>query len=431
MMSYATQHGFLLAVIRAILDLFCLILAYLFVIMIDPYFDGGKREAFWLYWPYLVTYAVVWCGAAADQRLFVSRRSEALVTLLFSMARAFFTTFLFTAFLLAIFLQDGIDRLFFLFYSLIALTALLSFRLTIGISLSKLRRLGFNAQRIIVIGANERTANLVQIFLANEHFGYHIEGFLESDPERRSILERYGISWLGPIDNLEEILLKHVTDGVYVSLPVRSHYETIQSIAHLCEGIGVPVRFIADIFPLRLATSDFTRLHDIPLLSLTYEPEFQTRFALRKASDLIAAVVLLLFLLPLMLSLAIAIKLESTGPVFCRRKNFLPNGGEFNLLSYRVTKEDIASDASNVEFVGNDIRHDDVNVKSEEARTKYELTHVGRWIRRNGLEELPQLFNVIQGNIILSGMDQRLGTPVQRRARADNSTDSKQAPMTS
>ncbi len=429
MMSYATKHGFLLAVVRAILDLFCLILAYLLVILIDPYFEGGKGEALRLYWPYLATYAVVWCGAAADQRLFVSRRSEALVSLLYSMARAFFTTFLFTAFLLAIFLQSGIDRLFFLLYSLFALSALLSFRLTIGISLSKLRRLGFNAQRIIVIGANERTANLVQIFLANEHFGYHIEGFLESDPERRPILERYGVPCLGAVDNLEDILLERVTDGVYVSLPVRSHYETIQSIAHLCEGIGVPVRFVADIFPLRLATSDFTRLHDIPMLSLTYEPEFQTRFALRKASDLIAAVVLLLFLLPVMLLLTIAIKLESSGPVFCRRKNEKSNGGEFNLLSYRVTKEVIASTASQEELVGDEIKPGNLNVIPE-THAKNELTLVGRWIRRNGLEELPQLFNVIQGHIVLSGMDQRLVTPVQRHAHVDKSSDSKQTPLT-
>ncbi len=408
MMSFAAKHGFFLACIRALMDMGCIALGYLLAVLCQSTTGSSTRETLLEMWPYLAAYVVVW-ALVADQQLFHTRRSESLVSLLFSLVRAYITTFFFTAFLLSLFLSPDFDRLFFLLLTIFALVTLLSFRLTLGLSLSKLRRLGFSTQRIIIIGANERAAHLVQIFHANEQYGYHIEGFLEDNPERRRILERHGLSYLGRVDDLEQLLLERVIDRIYVALPVRSQYEVVRSITNLCEGIGVPVRFIADFFPLGVLTPNLNSLKDIPLLSLTYEPEFQTRYVLRRMADQLSACILLLFLSPLFFIIALLIKLESGGPVFCRCWSEKQNGAMFQLIRFQVLKEPVMLlhgeevALSEVPIPGIKQPNNATNRYEEAELSAENLTRIGRWIRRNGLEDLPQLLNVMQGHIVLSG----------------------------
>ena len=300
-----------------------------------------------------------------------------MVSLLFSITKTFFGAWMCTAFLLVVFYSSGVPRGFFAAFGLCVLLMLLLFRIILRVSLWSLRRQGYNSRCILLIGANERTAHLVEVFLANEHFGYQVVGFLENDEARRPVLESMGIPWLGKIQILEELLVERVIDGVYISLPVRSCYEAIQDIAHLCEGVGVPVRFVADLFPLRLATSDLTRLGDIPLLSLSVEEDYQTQFALRRFFDIITASMLLALLAPLMLAVAIAIKLDSSGSVFIKHRRKGHDGEEADVLQFRTR------------FAGAD---------EDAARTR-----AGGFLKRYGLDELPQLISVIFGEISLTG----------------------------
>jgi hypothetical protein len=373
------RHEFAKATARVFLDLICITGVYgLAVWLVKPEetpFVGWLRSA----WPYYVAMTVVWFLVATDQRLFLSRRSEALVALLFSVAKSFFTAFLFTVFIVALFLQDDLNRTFLFLFGIFVLCGLLLFRLILGLSLWNLRRRGFNARRILIIGSNERTQKLVGILHANEQYGYHVEGFLEHEAERRHFLEDCGVPYLGDIDELDTLLVNRVVDAVYIALPVRSHYEKIQSAAHLCEGVGVPVRFMADLFPLQMATSELTRVGDVPLLTLTADEDVRIPFALHRAIDMGVSLVLLVLLSPVFLLVALAVKCDSAGPVFVRRLRHGPGGEEFRDIVFRTTAADSGADG-------------------EET-----LSRVGTILRRYGVDELPQLFNVLSGDISLAG----------------------------
>jgi hypothetical protein len=388
--SFIQKYVVLVAGIRVLYDVLCLFAAF----VLAGLFTQSLDTDFLLYLQdqviYLGTFILVWCVAAMDQRLFSSRRSEALVALLFSVAKAFLSTVLFSAFLIILFFPDYFERDFFCVYAFIALCFLLLFRLIMGLSLWNLRRHGLNVRRILIIGSNDRSAHLVDVFLANERYGYSIEGFLEDDPERRPVLEGLGIPCLGDIQELENILVHRVIDGVYISLPVRSFYETIQSVAHLCEGVGVSVRFLADLFPLRMATSDVNRLSDIPMLSLGYEPSLQTRFALNRAIDIVASSIMLLLLSPIFLFLSLIIKIESRGPVFSHCEMVRAGRGTIRLLMFR-TKCLESPEGLGFEVSGEEIR----------------WTRIGRFLKRYGLDELPQLINVFLGQLNLTGSAHR------------------------
>ena len=392
MASPTRRHEFLNAAFRSLLDLVCI--AGVYCVTVWLIVDSAKPIGAQLstMWPYLATMTVVWFLVATDQRLFLSRRSEALVALLFSVAKAFSTAFLFSVFIIALYLQDDLNRTFLFTFGLLVLGGLLVCRLILGLSLWNLRRRGFNSRRILIIGSNERTVKLVQILQANEQYGYHIEGFLEHDAQRKDLLEERGIPFLGDIEELDKILVNRVIDAVYIALPVRSHYEMIQSAAHLCEGVGVPVRFMADLFPIQMATSDLSRVGDVPLLTLSADPEVQAPFTLHRAIDMGVSLLLLVTLFPICLFVAIAVKFDSRGPIFVRRPRKGPGGREFRDIAFRTTCE------------------------ASLAEEEVQLTRVGRLLRRCGIDELPQLLNVLFGDISLSGPTQGRG----QRAKVDS-----------
>jgi hypothetical protein len=372
------RHEFLNATVRVLLDLCCILGIYSVTVWLllpeGAAWWGSAQNSL----SYLITMTGVWLLVATDQRLFLSRRSEALIALLFSVAKTFFTAFLFTVFIVALFLQDDLNRTFLFLFGLLFLGGLLLFRLLLGLSLWNLRRRGFNSRRILIIGSNERTQKLVGILQANEQYGYHIEGFLEHEENRRHLLEDCDIPFLGDIEALDQILINRVIDAVYIALPVRSHYEMIQSAAHLCEGVGVPVRFMADLFPLQMATSELTRVGDIPLLTLSADSEFQAPFALHRAIDMGVSLLLLVVLAPICALVSVAIKLDSRGPVLMRRPRHGPGGGEFQDIVFRTTHGASLDGGAAV------------------------LTRTGQLLRRYGIDELPQLLNVLAGDISLS-----------------------------
>lgn len=394
---YSRRNEFLNAVMRVLLDLSCITGVFVFTVWC---FASPEEFTTLLnsHKVYYLTLVLVWFLVATDQRLFLSRRSEAMVALLFSVVKAYFSAFLFTVFIVVLFMDSKInnrfhlmdtklDREFLFSFGILVLGFLLLFRLGLGLSLWNLRRRGFNARRILIIGSNERTQKLVDILHANEQYGYHIEGFLEIEPERRAMLETRGVPYLGVLDELDKILVNRVIDAVYIALPVRSYYERIQSAAHLCEGVGVPVRFMADLFPLRMATSELSRLGDIPLLSLAVDSDTRPQFALHRAVDMVVSLVLIAVLSPVLLLVAALIKLDSRGPLLVRRPHRAPGGAEYSDLVFRTTH-----DASWDPGAEN-------------------LTRVGRILRRYGIDELPQLLSVLSGEISLAG-------PVHDRGQA-------------
>ncbi len=348
---------------------------------------------------YFVAFVLAWCVVATDQQLFASRREDRLHHLLYTVAKAAVISLVFSGFVVVFFTRHAPDTTFFPTFAVSTVLAVTAFRLVLRLALWTLRRKGYNYRNIILIGANERSEHLAEILQERTHYGYNIHGLLEDDEERaRDFSAKFGISHLGGFQELEELLVNKVVDEVYIFLPVRSHYETTKSMAHLCEGIGVPVRLVADLFPLRIATSKLHHLHDVPLLSLTPVPEVQWQLALKRAIDLSVSSVLLFFLLPLMfLPVAVAIKIESRGPIFFTQERVGLNQRRFRMIKFR-------SMVQNAEDLRGQVAHmNEADGPVFKARNDPRITRVGAFIRKYSIDEFPQLINVWLGQMSLVG----------------------------
>lgn len=346
---------------------------------------------------YLVIFLLAWPISGVYSYLYISRRRDRLLSLLLDVAKCMLTVFVVTGFFVAFYTARGAEPEFLSRLSIITLAVLALFRVLLQILLWSLRSHGRNEQQVLIVGVNERTQELVEVILSHRYYGYRIAGMLEDEPERGRRLEKYNIAYLGKFEALEEVLIKHVIDEVYICLPVRSRYETIQRMAHLCEGVGVSVRMIADLFPLRLATSRYHRLEGIPILALSTVPEQQPQLVLQRVVDILVSATALLLLSPLLITTAIAIKATSSGPVFFLQERVGLNRRRFRMIKFRsmvVNAEELRAKLE---------KHNEVEGAMFKMSRDPRVTTVGRFIRKYSIDELPQLINVLKGEMSLVG----------------------------
>ncbi len=311
-MPYARRQNAVLALVPVIIEAGCIGIAYLLASWLTLPDEPLSGRLSWF-----IILLASWYLHAVDQRLYLSRRSDALVPQLTDVARAAFTAVLLSVFMFALLSPAGIDRAFASLFGLFSIAFLLLFRLAARLSLWGLRGRGYNYRQVVIVGANERTQALLRVILSHEQYGFHISGILEDEPERQDELQGYGVPYLGPIQELERLLTDEVVDVVYVTLPLRSQYEKVQDIAYLCEGVGVSVRLVGDLFLAGTSRCEVFRLEDIPLLTLSRR-NIQAHFDLQKISEWLAATMLVVFLSPVLLLTALLVKLTSPGPVFVR-----------------------------------------------------------------------------------------------------------------
>ncbi len=383
------QHILLWALVLAVFDALCIVGAFFLATnVLDR--DPSERDS------YLAIFVAVWCLQAIDQRLFVSRRGDSLIPQLLMLTKSVVGSLILSNFIMIIWLTTAFDRIFALAFSGLILLLLVALRTTMRLGLSGLLRRGYNYRRILFIGANARAAQASEVILSNEYYGFEIIGYLDDDASRNSFLERYNVPYFGKIDDLEKYLIDGVIDVVYISLPVRSCYERIQSITHLCEGVGVPVRLIADLFPLRIATTELTRIADIPLLALTAPDDTHSRELLQRGTDFLVSSLLLVILAPILAIIAVLIKLESRGPVLAREARLSHHARKpFNLLHFR-TKRLPDGDRS------------DAQTETSDAAARHRsfsrplTTTFGGFLLRYSLVDLPELINIWKGDMSLS-----------------------------
>ncbi|MBI3119153.1 MAG: sugar transferase [Candidatus Hydrogenedentes bacterium] len=393
--SHSTFHVSILV----LLDTFCILLATAtgsFAALV-PHFTADTWAHFVGHLGYFAVFMVAWPYTASTNRLYISRRRDDLLTLVFDIAKAVLLALIFVGFVMAFYTHFGAEPRYISFFGLSALAFLVAGRIALQLVLWSARRHGYNERQVLIIGANHRTKQLVSTILAHPHYGYRLVGILEDEPSRCRIIEEFNLPYLGKFDALEEVLVKHIVDEVYICLPVRSRYETIQTMANLCEGVGVSVRMIADLFPLRLATSRFHKLEDIPILALSTVPENQPQILLQRTTDIIVSGLMLLMLSPLFIVTAIAIKLDSRGPIFFKQERVGQNQRRFKMVKFR-------SMVANAEQLRREVeKYNQADGPLFKSAHDPRMTRVGRFIRKYSIDELPQLFNVLVGHMSLVG----------------------------
>jgi exopolysaccharide biosynthesis polyprenyl glycosylphosphotransferase len=201
---------------------------------------------------------------------------------------------------------------------------------------------------------------------------------------------------LGTLDLLESILMRQAVDEVLIALPMRSHYAEIQRSIEICEQSGVRARYLADLFP---PTASRRPSGDVSFLAATSSgtTEDDPRLLLKRALDIVLASILLVVLSPVMLLAAAAVRLSGPGPILFVQERFGLNKRRFAMYKFRTMGIDAEGLQPLLEA------HNEAHGPVFKIRADPRVTRVGRFLRRTSIDELPQLGNVLKGEMSLVG----------------------------
>jgi exopolysaccharide biosynthesis polyprenyl glycosylphosphotransferase len=199
------------------------------------------------------------------------------------------------------------------------------------------------------------------------------------------------------VEDLPRIIANDVIDEVFVALPIKSQYSQIERAINLLEEQGIMVHLLSDNFPHRLARSRTSEFEGTPLLSLHSAPPMTWRTEIKRLIDIVVASIMLVVLFPLLAFVALAIKLDSQGPVFFIQGRVGFNKRRFRMIKFRTMCADAEARMQEVEHLNE--KSGPIFKISKDPRT----TRVGKWLRKASIDELPQLINILLGDMSVVG----------------------------
>ena len=264
---------------------------------------------------------------------------------------------------------------------------------------SSLRR-GLQSRNLVVIGCSKVTKELLSELKSDSETGFSIRGFfLPSDDEPEGELEdirSLGIEFLGNIFELPNFLEREVVDAVVIAEDMQK-IKNIEEIFILCEELGVELAMSMKIFPHINTPIYFEKLGDIPLLHFAMTPKASFQLFLKRLIDIVLSFFGILILSPLFILVSILIKVTSEGPIFFIQERMGLRGRRFNLYKFRTMVKDAEKKLEEIKHL-NEVDGPVFKIEKDPR-----LTPIGGFLRKSSIDELPQLFNVLKGEMSIVG----------------------------
>lgn len=278
---------------------------------------------------------------------------------------------------------------------LLSILALVLLRLAIRIMGNLVGPLFAPARRCLIVGSGARAFVLAQSLAESAEIRYEVLGFVDQ-PGDYTQPEIFEAGILGTVDRLPEILKNEVVDELLIALPMKSCYSEIQSAISTCEQVGISCHIPTDSFSYSIGRPRFGAHDRRPVITLDVVSRDDT-LLVKRAIDIVGSVIGLILLSPLMLAIAVIIRLTSPGSAVFRQARYGLNKRVFTMYKFRTMSEDA------------EWRQEQLESRNEMTGPVFKIqndprvTRIGRFLRRTSLDELPQLWNVLTGSMSLVG----------------------------
>nr|HID14458.1 undecaprenyl-phosphate glucose phosphotransferase [Anaerolineae bacterium] len=269
-----------------------------------------------------------------------------------------------------------------------------------------LRARGVGVDRVIIVGAGEVGRTVMRTIVARPELGYQIVGFIDDNPAKGSTdIGRFKA--LGPLNNLPRLIEEEAVDEVIITLPWMYHRK-IMSIVRECERRQVSARIVPDLFQMSLSQVDVDDLGGVPLIGVREVGFGRGALLVKRVIDVIGATIVLVLGAPLLALIALAIRLDSSGPIVFRQTRVGAGGKTFEMYKFRSMRKGAEEELERLRELN------EADGPIFKIRDDPRLTRVGKLLRRFSLDELPQLWNVLRGEMSLVGPRPPLPVEVSR-----------------
>lgn len=275
--------------------------------------------------------------------------------------------------------------------------SLISMRTVLRMVLKYIRSRGYNYRQILIVGRNERAAKLAQRIELYPELGLRILGCVDAPNGHCQHHTEYPFKVLGTLDDCERIVRDYVVDEIFITLPIKSFYSEIERIIKFCETVGIEAKIPTDIFRLRASKATISRYLDLAMIDLYTSPKMNIELILKRFMDITLSLFLIIMLLPIFLIIGVLVKATSKGPMFFRQQRVGYNGRIFTLYKFRTMVEDAEKLKEGL------IRHNEMDGPVFKMKNDPRVTRVGAFLRKTSADELPQLINVLKGDMSLVG----------------------------
>ena len=280
--------------------------------------------------------------------------------------------------------KDFSRTLLFLFVVITFVTEI-AMRMLFSSIQARMRATGTNVHYIILVGYSKSAEQYIDRVIGNPGFGYRVRGILD-DREKRG-MEYRGVKVIGMLDDLDLILKANSVDEIVITLDLQ-HYRDLARIVSMCEKSGVHTKFVTDYGEI-MASRPYTEdMLGLPVINIRHVPLMESmNRGFKRLFDVVGGFVCIVLFSPVMLVTALLIKLTSKGPVIYTQERIGFQNRPFKMLKFRSM---VVQEASQ-------------EVSKWTTKDDPRVTKVGKFIRKTSIDELPQLFNVMKGEMSLVG----------------------------
>jgi exopolysaccharide biosynthesis polyprenyl glycosylphosphotransferase len=343
------------------------------------------------YWVTLLIWAVLLRARGGYKTLRIHRfrqilKEQSLNGLLFF---GFFTS---AAFLLKF---DFLSRMFIIGYSASSALIISAARITALWAAREARNRGVDTRDILLIGTGRRAQEFLSMIARHREWGYRVIGLLDKDPEMVG-KKVAGYTVMGTIPDLPTLLETHVVDEVVIVVP-RVWLKDVEPCVLYCEAAGVPATLSTDFFELEIAKGIPREFEGWTYLTFETSRLRHSEFFLKRLFDIIFSSLALILLSPVFLAVAIAVRIGSPGPVFFGQLRCGKNRRPFKLYKFRSMIPDAEAHLEKLR------ERNEMSGPVFKMEDDPRLTKIGKFIRKTSLDELPQFWNVLKGDMSLVG----------------------------
>lgn len=291
-----------------------------------------------------------------------------------------------------------LSRSWFALFAALSAVLLVAEKILVRVMARWVRSKGLNYRTVLIVGTGRRATDIAHMIADHKYWGYKILGFVSDGHRLSNGWARYRI--YGNVPDLKRVLetgeIAEPIDEIVFAV-TRKKLDEMKQIFLLCEELGVRTRVAMNFIQNRVARLEIEELEGVPFLTFTTTPSNETHLALKRALDVAISVMVLALAGPIIGIAALLIRLTSPGSILFKQQRMGLNGRIFTLYKFRTMIEDAHERRDEVAHLN------EMNGPAFKAKDDPRVTPVGRWLRRFSLDELPQLWNVLKGDMSLVG----------------------------
>jgi exopolysaccharide biosynthesis polyprenyl glycosylphosphotransferase len=275
------------------------------------------------------------------------------------------------------------------------LALLVASRIVESIALGQLRKKGIGIKRVLIVGAGELGRTVMRTVAAHPELGYRVTGFVDDDPTKgQTDLGR--MKALGSVDNIPDVIGALDIDMVIITLPWMYQRKTLR-VVRQCERHNVQAYIVPDVLQLAISQVGIEHLGEVPMIGVREETIGQGWRAVKRILDIVGALVAMIVGAPLALLVAILIKVDSPGPVIFSQMRLGENEEPFTFYKFRTMCQGAEEEKEQL------IELNDGDRRLFKIKDDPRCTRIGRILRKFSIDEFPQFFNVLRGDMSIVG----------------------------